>query len=70
MMTNREKLSKMSLIDILTLFNQNSDLCIFEILADENMPERCKQHSDEELSVEVCCYNCLCAWLNEEAQKG
>lgn len=63
-MTNREWLSKMSLIDMLTLFNQ--DRCIFETLDCNNVADRCEKFNDEELPVETCCYNCLCSWLNEK----
>ena len=63
-MTNREWLSKMSLIDMLTLFNQ--DRCIFETLDCDNVADRCEKFNNEELPVETCCYNCLCSWLNEK----
>lgn len=68
-MTNREWLSKMSLVDMLSLLNKADMPCIFERLGDENVSDRCKKFNDENLPVETCCYNCLCAWLNEICEK-
>lgn len=68
-MTNREWLQSMAMIDLLTLFNRSSEMCIFEILGIPNCADRCDKFSDEEKSVDDCCYNCLSSWLNEKNHK-
>lgn len=69
-MTNREWLQNMAMIDLLTLFNRSSKMCIFELLGIPNCTDRCDKFSDEEKSIDDCCYNCLCSWLNEKSFKN
>lgn len=69
-MTNREWLQNIAIIDMLTLFNRNSNMCIFEILGIPNLTERCNKFSDDEKNIDDCCYNCLSSWLNEKYQKN
>lgn len=65
-MTNREWLQNMVMIDRLTLFNKSSEMCVLELLGIPNCADRCDKFNDEEKSVDDCCYNCLCSWLNEK----
>ena len=69
-MTNREWLQNMAMIDMLTLFNRSSKMCIFELLGISNLSDRCDKFDDEEKSIDDCCYDCLCSWLNENFQKN
>lgn len=57
---NRDNISKMSLIDLLSIISKGIDECLYQVLSDCKDAEkrsRCeKMHS---------CYDCLSAWLNE-----
>lgn len=54
-MTNREKLSKMALIDVLMYLDTCTDYTGFTV-------ERCVEYDGD-------CYRCRMAWLDEQAEK-
>ena len=57
---NRDNISKMSLIDLLSKISKGIDECLYQVLSDCKDAEkrsRCEKMSS--------CYDCLSAWLNE-----
>ncbi|PWJ13988.1 hypothetical protein [Ruminococcus flavefaciens] len=57
---NRDNISKMSLIDLLSKISKGIDECLYQVLSDCKDVEkrsRCEKMSS--------CYDCLSAWLNE-----
>ena len=57
---NRDKISKMSIIDLLSKISKGIDECLYQVLSDCKDAEkrsRCEKMSS--------CYDCLSAWLNE-----
>lgn len=57
-MTNREKLTKTNIYDLLCRINsQTPCFCIIQALGDENKPDICDDKCDK----------CIESWLNEEA---
>ena len=60
MSSNRDTISKLSLIDLLDKISKGIDECLYKVLSDCNdnaKRSRCKAMHN--------CYNCLSAWLNE-----
>lgn len=63
-MTNRDKLSKQSFIDVLYMISNGIEDCLYQVLSDcnnEQKSSRCKKMDN--------CYNCLSLWLNEGGKK-
>ena len=57
---NRDKLSKLSMIDLLHSINMNIEECLYQVLSkttDKEKSSRCTKMK--------CCYDCLAAWLSE-----
>lgn len=71
-MTNREKLNRMALYDMLVGINEALDreinnagcaTCVVELLGEE-----IRKSCDSRCSHYVTCNNCIAAWLNEEVK--
>lgn len=65
-MKNRERLNKMALIDILDMFQRNTEVCAGYFLTGKHGIDQ----SCDRCGTYKTCYDCIAAWLNEEEIKN